>query len=300
MNYDNITFKMLKYFVTLAEELHFGHAAQKLYISQPPLSMQIKALEESLGFPLFERNKRAVKLTKAGHIAYEESKKILAQMALSLDVMVKKGRAENHQLLIGVISSILQDDFFAILTQIEQHNPKLSWILKEKSPHEQMLDLAQGKIDIGFVCGRPKEADDNVILEKIQEDEVVAACAKDSGFCNKTSISLKELKGKKVVILEKKDCPYLAELYQKCMEAGLRPADIIEVNEPFSELAYMRSNYAIGLVPYNLVKNETAKIHNIPLKEKIACNLYITYGRSAQIPPHIKAFIDLFHRYQNT
>ncbi len=296
MRHNNITFKMLRYFITLAEELHFGHAAKRLCISQPPLSQQIRILEENLGFLLFERNNRLVRLTKAGYIAYKEAKKIIAQTEASLDVMTKAGRVENNQLIIGCISSVLQNDFFNILKNIEEESSNISWTIKEKSPHQQMIDLLHGEIDVGFIRGYPKKLDRQLTAIKISDDRICMAYSAKEAPLNKAEVSLKELKKRKIVFLEKKDWPYLAGLYQLCMEANLLPENIIEVNEPFSQLAFIQSNYAIGLTPYKLAINYKENIKILKLKEKIQCNLYMVYANHLY-SQGIKTFVELFIRY---
>ena len=95
----------LRYFVTLAEELHFGRAAERLHIAQPPLSQQIRQLEIELGFDLFYRTKRTVQLTEAGQVFLEETQRILKQLEQAIQIGRQSSRGNSGQLVIGFVSS---------------------------------------------------------------------------------------------------------------------------------------------------------------------------------------------------
>ncbi len=277
LNKGNITFRMLKYFHVLAEELHFGRAAQKLFITQPPLSLQIKKLEDILGFQLFERNKNAVRLTKAGLATYAETQKILAQLEDSFNLISQAGRLQNNHIILGVISSVLQPWFFKILDEISKENPHLSWDIVERSPRHQQMDIKQGIIDIGITRGKP--ADDALIsYSELLEDYMAVVFSPLHKDKIGKSFSLKDLKNyKKITLLRKKGCPYLLETYKQALKSGISGEQIIEFNEPYTEQALIRSNMVIGLLPYNLGKSQKNYMIACPLKEKIPCSLYLIH-----------------------
>lgn len=95
----------LRYFVTLAEELHFGRAAERLHIAQPPLSQQIRQLERELGFELFHRTKRNVQLTEAGQVFLGEVQQIMRQLQQAIQVGQQTSRGEIGQMVVGFVSS---------------------------------------------------------------------------------------------------------------------------------------------------------------------------------------------------
>ncbi|WP_146069745.1 LysR family transcriptional regulator, partial [Arthrobacter sp. B0490] len=95
----------LRYFVAVAEELHFGRAAELLRISQPPLSQQIQALEQELGVRLFDRTNRRVSLTDAGRLFLDETRRTLAQVDKSVDVVRRAEQGEIGELQVGFTSS---------------------------------------------------------------------------------------------------------------------------------------------------------------------------------------------------
>lgn len=277
LNKGNITFRMLKYFHVLAEELHFGRAAEKLFITQPPLSLQIKKLEDILGFQLFERNKNTVRLTKAGFTAYNETQKILNQLESSFNLISQAGRRQNNHIILGVISSVLQPWFFKALDEIHKKHPHLSWDIVERSPRHQQMDIKVGAIDLGITRGKPSKDPLIGAIELFEDYMGVVFSPKHQDKIGK-SFSLKDLKEyKKITLLRKKGCPYLLETYKKAIQSGISPEQIIEFNEPYTEQALIRSNIVIGLLPYSLGQSQKDYMIACPLKEKIPCSLYLIH-----------------------
>ena len=99
--------RLLRYFMALADELHFGRAAERLHICQPPLSQQIRLLEEELGTPLFERSHHRVELTAAGQMLKEQAPLVFEQLERALDLTRQTGRGQLGELEIGMISSVM-------------------------------------------------------------------------------------------------------------------------------------------------------------------------------------------------
>lgn len=142
----------IRYFVTLAEELHFGRAAERLSISQPPLSQQIKALEEQLRVILFERTNRRVILTKAGAAFLPEARATLAQAERAKSIVERAGRGEIGELRIGFTPSApLIPSFTHAVLQFRKKNPGVRLVLEEQTTAEQINALMEKRQDISFV-----------------------------------------------------------------------------------------------------------------------------------------------------
>lgn len=144
----------LRYFVRVAEELHFGRAAQELGISQPPLSQQIRLLEEELGVALFERTSRRVALTEAGRLFLHEARATLAQAAHAVDVARRVQAGETGELSIGFATSV---PFVPMVGQafaaFRHAYPHVHLTLSELSRDAQIAALADRRLDIGFIRG---------------------------------------------------------------------------------------------------------------------------------------------------
>jgi DNA-binding transcriptional LysR family regulator len=144
-------FRHLRYFLVLAEELHFGRAAQRLAISQPPLSTNIQQLEASVGAKLFTRNSKAVQLTEAGRAFVPQARALLeqAQQAARHARDVADGLAGSLQ--VGFVGTMLYRGLPALLRRFQAQHLRLRLTLKELSSSEQLIELAHERLDLGFV-----------------------------------------------------------------------------------------------------------------------------------------------------
>ncbi|MDI7046570.1 LysR family transcriptional regulator, partial [Escherichia coli] len=131
--------RLLRYFAVLADELHFGRAAARLHISQPPLSQQIRILEEEMGTALFMRSQHRVELTEAGKTLKEQVPLIFAQFERAIDLTRCAGRGEVGSLEIGIISSAMVEPIPRALRVFAEKHPQVQWTLHEMTPAAQIL-----------------------------------------------------------------------------------------------------------------------------------------------------------------
>lgn len=141
----------LRYFRVLAEELHFGRAAERLFIAQPGLSRQIKQLEEELEVSLFDRTNRKVTLTKAGHYFFQQTDKLLNDLEASVTNAQQIAEGLRGQLRIGYIGSAMQQTIPALLLAVKKTYPDIRFSLREMDNPQQLEALHSGEIDLGFV-----------------------------------------------------------------------------------------------------------------------------------------------------
>lgn len=144
-------FRHLRYFLVLAEELHFGRAARRLSISQPPLSLNIKQLEASLGARLFTRNSKEVRLTDAGKAFAPKARALLDQAgdAARHARAVDQGLA--GRLHIGFVGATMYRGLPQLLRKFQLQHPALEVVLRELNSQDQLVELAHDQLDIGFV-----------------------------------------------------------------------------------------------------------------------------------------------------
>lgn len=141
----------LRYFVVLAEELHFGRAAARLFIAQPGLSRQIRQLEDELEVKLFERNNRKVALTAAGAYFLRQSNQILGELEVSVANLRQIADGVRGQLRIGYIGSAMQRTIPELLLAVKEAYPNIRFSLREMDNPEQLEALRSREIDLGFV-----------------------------------------------------------------------------------------------------------------------------------------------------
>ncbi len=144
-------FTELEYFIAVAEELHFGRAAKRVHIEQPPLSRRIKTLEEELGAKLFERDKRSVSLTPEGAYFLEEARAILERMRLAKATVSGMARGEAGELRIGFVTPVLHTPFSGAIREFGAAHPGVALRLRQESSGEQIRRLRSGDLHLGFI-----------------------------------------------------------------------------------------------------------------------------------------------------
>jgi len=272
-----INLKMIRYFLTVAEELHFGKAADRLHISQPPLSAQIKELEEALGFRLFIRDSRNVLLTLAGETMQREMTKLFDTIENSLSRVSYIARNEQCHLKIGIIGSALWHDLLNKLKNYQDNNPHVNWSLHELCPSKQHEALLKKKIDIGFWRRADLEMSSALVYKKIDQQRVVVAVSNQSPLATAARLSLAQLSGETFIFLTFIHSNYSRSLYDHCISAHCLPKAIYEFDEPQTQLAFVNSNFGVALVPESTQGIPWPNITFIPLDEYLSADLFAVY-----------------------
>ena len=144
--------RLLRYFTVVAEELHFSRAAARLNMAQPPLSQQIRRLEEELGVQLLARTKRHVELTDPGRLFLDSAREILARVDRAVTEVQRAARGEVGHITIGLVSSVSYEDILPrVLRAYRERHPSVAITLQEMSSGEQLTALREGRIQVGFL-----------------------------------------------------------------------------------------------------------------------------------------------------
>jgi len=195
----------LRYFVAVAERLHFGKAAEFVHISQPGLSQQIKALEEELGVLLLERTKRTVALTEAGKYFLEEAKLTLEHAERAKVVAQKVARGKLGTVRIGYLHSIPFSGQLAILASLfRRWAAGVHLEFSEGDSSEQLSRLVEGELDLGFVR-LPLDIPPEIVITTVMEQKILVALNKDHALAKKRKIRCAELKNQQLVLLSGPD-----------------------------------------------------------------------------------------------
>jgi DNA-binding transcriptional LysR family regulator len=198
--------RQLRYFVAVAEELHFRRAAARLHISQPPLSQQIAALEEELGVRLLERTRRRVELTPAGEAFLRDARATLAE----LDVAVSTARAisagQEGVLRVGFVGSALLSIVPSTVQRFRRARPGVEIELRERSTVEQMRAVSTGLVDVGLVRP-PIETDESLHTEVVMRERTVAALPEGHPLAALRRIPLRRLAAEPLVLFPRRQAP---------------------------------------------------------------------------------------------
>ncbi|WP_327797517.1 LysR substrate-binding domain-containing protein [Bacillus smithii] len=282
----------LKYFVTVAEELHFGKAAARLNMAQPPLSSQIRQLEEEIGVPLFHRTKRKVELTKEGQVFLEKVYLILKNLEDAIETVRMVNRGEIGEIAIGFISSASYDILPAIIQHYRKKYPNIHIDLQQLTTEEQVKALHEGRIDVGILC-HPIE-NDNVLFEVIRQEPMVIALPKDHPLARETSsINLNDLFNDPFIVTGRKaNQRHYDTLIKLCYQAGFSPKVVQETKELSTVLSFVSSGMGVALVPASIQSIFKNKV----IYRNIRNHPYTTTAlawKSGNLSPTVRAFIEL-------
>jgi DNA-binding transcriptional LysR family regulator len=243
-----IELRHLRYFTAVAEELHFGRAAERLGIAQPPLSQQIKSLEELIGHPLFERRPQ-VRLTTAGEALLEVARRTLAQVEEGLELTRRAGRGEVGRITVGFAASILTTPLPEILRAYREQYPGIELRLRELSSAAQAAALAEGSIDVGFVREAVVQGSD-FICEPILREEFMAVLPPSHPLAERGQLPLTDIAEEPFVHFPRAVAPALFDqIADACRRAGFRPRVVQEAQEWLTILGLVEAGLGVSLVP---------------------------------------------------
>jgi DNA-binding transcriptional LysR family regulator len=258
----------LRYFLAVAEELHFHRAAERLHISQPPLSQQIRALERELGVTLLERNRRRVTLTVAGEGFRDDARAILGAVDRAAERARNVARGSLGTLSIGFVGSAMFSPTLPdILRTFRALHPDVDLILRELPTVAQLHAIVGGELDVGVIRGpvEPDDIDARLELMSIQREHLVAALPADHRLASRRRLRAGELRGDSFVILARREAPGLyAGLATAMGDAGV-PDDVLEVAEMQTIISLVAGGFGVSLVPASVGQVERTGVAFRPL-----------------------------------
>lgn len=263
---NQLELRHIKYFLAVAENLHFRKAAERLYISQPGLSRQIKQMEADLGITLFERHNRKVELTQSGLYLKEE----LTRNLKSLDAIFNHAKllnegAEGH-LKFGYVGSAMQKIIPELLIKLNKQNPNIHFSLKEMDNQKQIESLISGDIDLGFV--RLERAPKPLNIKPILKEYFCLVLPYDYPINENTFTSLKQFKNESFILFDPK---YSASYFEKVMQIfddnDFSPIVAHNTIHASSIYKLVENKFGISIVPKSLRTVNNKKIKFIELNK---------------------------------
>jgi DNA-binding transcriptional LysR family regulator len=272
----------LRYFVAVAEERHFGRAAQRLHMAQPPLSQQIKQLEEQLGTPLFERTTRKVELTPAGELLLERGRRILADLEELESDVVQVGQGAAGVLRVGLAGSATYRLLPPLVQRARTEMPGLRLTVRGEMLTPQMVgDLEEGRLDVAVL--RPPVDSPEVELHYLEHDELVAALPADSPWAQRDALELAELAGEPFVGYPAPSV--VTRIFREaCRREGFIPRVVQEAAETSTLLALVAAGMGIALVPITTSGFALQGIVFRPVREAPSVDLAVAWRRGGKTP----------------
>jgi DNA-binding transcriptional LysR family regulator len=286
--------RRLKYMSVLAEELHFGKAAERLGIAQPALTQQIRALERELGVELFHRTKRSVKLTVAGRVTLNEAIRTLQQAEKTALVARQAGRGELGHIEIGYVgSAIFTGVLSKAISRFREGNPLVEFRLNEIGIIQQLDDVSSGRLDLGILRLPVKSLPPEVAIVSLHREPIILAIPRGHRLARQKSVTLEALKSEPFVAVQiQEGSGFNAQVAQICAAGGLSP-QITQRAGQFTALAgLVAGGLGVAFVPDSLRHLQIADVAYRPLANiNQQSDLAMVYRKSERAPAVI-AFVD--------
>lgn len=251
--------RYLRYFVALAEELSFTKAAQRLHISQPPLSIQIAQLEDEIGVPLFKRTSRSVQLTPAGEVFLNDARSILDRVSAACDRARSVGSGLAGRIDIGLSGSQFLGPLPGIIAKYMQSHEGVSIVLHESRPTDQLEELRRGSIDLSI--SRTPVNDSVLRSQLLFNDPIVVALPLAHRFVDKREMSLADLANEPFIMLRTESSSYARLLFDSCVQAGFAPKVVQWVLEVPAITSLVAAGIGVGLVPRSVTSQSDACVY---------------------------------------
>jgi DNA-binding transcriptional LysR family regulator len=272
-----VELRHLRYFVAVAEELHFGRAAERLHIAQPPLSRQIRDLEREIGTPLFERGSRGVHLTHAGLAFLPEARLVLAQAERAQRTAQRAARGETGRLRVGFVeaathSGILPD----VLSFFRMHLPSIGLSLLEMDSSQQADALREGRIDLGVLNTPPLDAARWLQSELVYEERLVAALPETHQLAAKTRLALRDLASESFILRPRSTDPAsYDDILARCRGALFSPTVAQEATGWHTIIGLVSAGVGVAFVPESLAQLQRPGVVYRPVRD-LSVNVELT------------------------
>jgi DNA-binding transcriptional LysR family regulator len=287
-----IELRHLRYFIAVAEELHFGRAADRLHMAQPPLSQQIRQLEAELGFQLLYRTKRSVQLTEAGQVFLEDCRKILRQLDQAIRTGQQASRGELGQLAIAFVSSAAYNVLPSILQAFRAAMPQVRLELHELTTDQQVQWMQDGRIDVGFV--RPPIEAEQLQLMTIFREPLVVALPIAHPLVEQAQVSLASLASEPFILFPRPLAPGLYDqIISLCQQAEFSPNVVQEAIQMQTIVSLVASEIGIAIVPVSLQNLQRTGVVYKPLIEPTPQAAIALTWRTQDMSPTVQRFLEV-------
>ncbi len=238
----------LRYFIAVAEELHFGRAADRLHIAQPPLSIQIRKLEQEIGVQLLYRTKRVVSLSEAGRAFLQKAYAAVAAAEEGVRIARQADRGESGRLSIGFGSSFLYSMLPQVIRAFRARSPAVVLNCLSLRTDEQVQMLLNGQIDVGLL--RPPIDERQLSTMLVYREPLIVALPDVHPLADRKSISLKALASDRFIMFRRHMGPnFYDRTVALCQKAGITPNVVQEADQTQTIIGLVAAGIGVGVVP---------------------------------------------------
>jgi DNA-binding transcriptional LysR family regulator len=285
-----VELRQLRYFVAVAEELHFRRAAARLHISQPPLSQQIARLEDELGCRLLSRTRRRVELTPAGEAFLRDARAMLDELDVAVATVKRIETGQAGLLRVSFVGSALLSIVPGIIQSFRRARPSVEIELRERSTLDQLRALAGGLLDVGLVRP-PIDADESLAAEVVMRERTVAAIPSGHPLAQRSRISLRSLAAEPLVLFPRDQAPGFHDLLTGRLAATGRSPHVVQyAPEMTTIIGLVAAGIGLSPVPASVARLGLEGVTYRPLTGAPATEL-LAVTRAGDDSPLVAAFL---------
>lgn len=288
--------KRLRYFIAVAEELHFGRAAERLEVAQPPLSRQITSLEKELDVLLFDRSRNQIKLTQAGEVLLERARQCIEQLESAYREVTRIGQGGAGRLRVGFVGSATHGVFPTLIKSFRSYYPDVDLALYAMNNADLERSLIQRGVDIAIA--RPSLSLDELRSIPLHQEPLVLAIPDNSELNSRPSIALTDLVGQTFILYPRRPRPSYADYILKvCAEAGFRPCETVFAQDYQTAISLVSVGVGISIVPKSVSSTQRPGVFYREYSGHNAGTGLTAHARRDNRMPHVVNFFEIVRRY---
>jgi DNA-binding transcriptional LysR family regulator len=284
----------LRSFKTVAEELHFGRAAERLHVAQPALSRTIADLEAEMNVRLVERNSRGTSLTAAGELFLGRVRQLLEEADSAVNAAKRRARGETGSLRIGFIGTLGLSLIPRLVRDYRRLYPDVELTLRELGPTRQRQDILGGALDCGFIGLTSDRYDGELKSTLAAKDELMAAMPAEHPLAGRPDVALKELRDESIYLTARENAPvYNPWIIGLCRAAGFDPKIARETDRSATVLNYIAAGFGVSVFPAQIARFNVPGVVFVPLRGKVPGYEYRLAWKPGSVNPALVKFIEL-------
>ena len=289
MNEADIELSHLRYFLVVAEEQHFGRAALRLNMAQPPLTRHVQVLEERLECVLFERTTRATRLTPAGALLAQRARGIIVEADKTFQELLKVGRGEEGQLSVATAPSLMLSALPSVIRAYRKEFPRVAFRLSEMASSAILQAVRTGSADLGFVRGMDEDPEIETLFQ--WAEPMVAMVPLDHELAGRPGISIGLLRAERFVFFPRDLGPsFYDEMLEFCEKAGFVPAVAQEARQWSSIISLVSAGMGVSIGPQSVAALMPEAVRFLPVKN-MRTSVRVVGGRGSRSNAAVASFL---------
>lgn len=288
--------RRLRYFVAVDEELHFGRAAERLDMAQPPLSRQIAQLEKDLGVKLFDRSRAQIRLTPAGEVLLDRARQIIDQLDSAFREATRIGQGSAGRLRIAFVGSASHGVLPTVIKSYRSHDPDVDLALTAMNNADLERALVQRDIDVAVA--RPRLKGEEFRTAELHREPLVLAMPDNSALNSQSTIALKDLGRETFILYPRRPRPSFADHVLGVLSAqGVTPAETVYAQDYQTAISLVSVGVGLSLVPQSVSTTQRPGVFYRPYIGHNPGTALSAHARRDNTKPHVLNFFKILDTY---